>query len=184
MLNPSNENTYMKYPTAPPQNSQEATAPPLYSQDAALDFLASIELGSPGLRASATCFSDCRNCCITLWCPCITFGQIAEIADEGSVSCCASGVVYALINVLTGLGCCYSCPYRTKIRKKFMLANGPCGDCMVHCCCECCALCQEYRELKNHGFDMFIGWNGNVEKRNRGVGKTPVAPTIEEGMMR
>ncbi|GFP83545.1 protein plant cadmium resistance 1 [Phtheirospermum japonicum] len=30
------------------------------------------------------CFSDFRNCCITCWCPCITFGQIAEIVDKGA----------------------------------------------------------------------------------------------------
>jgi hypothetical protein len=28
---------------------------------------------------------------------------------------------------------------------------------LVHFCCETCALCQEYRELKNCGFDMGIG---------------------------
>ncbi|KAM0983406.1 hypothetical protein ACFX13_011131 [Malus domestica] len=43
------------------------------------------------------CFSDFRNCCITLWCPCITFGQIAEIVDKGSTSCGASGALYTLI---------------------------------------------------------------------------------------
>jgi hypothetical protein len=30
-------------------------------------------------------------------------------------------------------------------------------DCLVHFCCETCALSQEYRELKNRGFDMGIG---------------------------
>ncbi|KAG8382725.1 hypothetical protein BUALT_Bualt05G0107200 [Buddleja alternifolia] len=30
------------------------------------------------------CFSDVPNCCITFWCPCITFEQIAEIVDRGS----------------------------------------------------------------------------------------------------
>ncbi|CAK9172240.1 unnamed protein product [Ilex paraguariensis] len=30
------------------------------------------------------CLSDWRNCCITCWCPCVTFGKIAEIVDKGS----------------------------------------------------------------------------------------------------
>jgi len=30
-------------------------------------------------------------------------------------------------------------------------------DCLVHFCCETCALCQEYRELKNRGYDLSIG---------------------------
>ncbi|PHU17419.1 hypothetical protein BC332_13114 [Capsicum chinense] len=76
------------------------------------------------------CMSDPKNCCITLWCPCITFGQVAEIIDKGSNSC---------------------------------------------------ALCQEYRELKNRGVDLSIGWHGNVERQNRGV---IMPPTIEGGMNR
>ncbi|CAN7064019.1 unnamed protein product, partial [Brassica oleracea var. botrytis] len=31
------------------------------------------------------CFSDCKNCCITCWCPCITFGQVAEIVDQYNI---------------------------------------------------------------------------------------------------
>jgi hypothetical protein len=37
------------------------------------------------------------------------------------------------------------------------LEEAPCVDCLVHFCCETCALSQEYRELKNRGFDMGIG---------------------------
>ena len=31
-------------------------------------------------------FITCVAGCITCWCPCITFGQIAEIVDKGTVS--------------------------------------------------------------------------------------------------
>ncbi|PHT95536.1 Protein PLANT CADMIUM RESISTANCE 3 [Capsicum annuum] len=51
-------------------------------------------------------------------------------------------------------------PYRIflpKMRKQYRLPENPCGDCLLHFCCEACALCQEYRELKHHGFDMSIG---------------------------
>ena len=126
--------------------------------------------------------------CLTCWCPCITFGRIADIVDKGSKSkytvniyqldsdgfwwclifkmcgmviCVAatgfSEVVYALIANLIGCGCLYSYPYRTKIRQQYMLEETPCGDCLVHFCCEPCALCQEYRELEARGFDMTIG---------------------------
>ncbi|GKV19461.1 hypothetical protein SLEP1_g29722 [Rubroshorea leprosula] len=30
------------------------------------------------------------------------------------------------------------------------------NDCLVHFCCLPCALCQEYRELRNRGFDVSI----------------------------
>ncbi|XP_047158055.1 protein PLANT CADMIUM RESISTANCE 2-like [Vigna umbellata] len=125
------------------------------------------------------CFSNFKNCCITFWCPCITFGQIAEIVDKGSTSCGASGALYTLVSCLLGCACIYSCFYRSKMRKQYMLKESPCWDCLVHCCCETCALCQEYRELENRGFDMTIGWEGNLERGNLGVVKVPTAPAVE-----
>ncbi|CAL5430623.1 unnamed protein product [Camellia sinensis] len=103
------------------------------------------------------CFDDVPNCCITCWCPCITFERIAEIVDKGSTSCGASGALYTLISIVVGCPCFYSCFYRSKMRQQYLLHESPCGDCLVHCCCESCALCQEYRELKNRRFDMAIG---------------------------
>lgn len=43
------------------------------------------------------------------------------------------------------------------MRGQYDLEEAPCADCLVHFCCETCSLCQEYRELKNRGFDMGIG---------------------------
>ncbi|CAI9118127.1 OLC1v1019652C1 [Oldenlandia corymbosa var. corymbosa] len=129
------------------------------------------------------CFSDVPNCCLTCWCPCITFGQIAEIVDQGSTSCEASGALYTLISLVTGCACIYSCFYRSKMRKHYNLPESPCGDCLVHFCCESCALCQEHRELKNRGFDMSIGWQGNMENQaRRGVAMAPVSQ--QGGMQR
>ncbi|XP_042980104.1 protein PLANT CADMIUM RESISTANCE 2-like [Carya illinoinensis] len=85
------------------------------------------------------------------------------------------------ILLLTGFGCLYSCTYRAKLRKLYMLEESPCGDCCVHCFCELCALCQEYRELQNQGFDVSAGWDGNSQKNNQGVA---MAPVVEGGMKR
>ncbi|KAH1097969.1 hypothetical protein J1N35_014890 [Gossypium stocksii] len=130
------------------------------------------------------CFSDWRNCCITCWCPCVTFGQIAEIVDKGSSSCGVNGALYTLIACVTGCACCYSCFYRAKMRQQYMLKKHPCGDCLVHCFCEYCALCQEYRELKSRGYDLSIGWHGNMEKQSREVAMTSIPPMVETGMSR
>ncbi|XP_019170429.1 PREDICTED: protein PLANT CADMIUM RESISTANCE 3-like [Ipomoea nil] len=127
------------------------------------------------------CCDDASNCCITWCCPCITFGRIAEITDKGETSCGASGALYCLIALL-GCPCFYSCLYRSKLRKQYMLPASPCGDCLVHCCCGSCALCQEYRELKHRGFNMSLGWEGNMERQNMGVGMT--APGVQGGMNR
>lgn len=72
------------------------------------------------------------------------------------VACAASGALYLLLR-FTGFACLYSCCYRSRLRAQYDLEESPCADCLVHCCCEACALCQEYRELKNRGFDMGIG---------------------------
>ncbi|KAG8634769.1 hypothetical protein MANES_17G081500v8 [Manihot esculenta] len=106
------------------------------------------------------CCFDVKNCCITFWCPCITFGQIAEIIDKGTPNCATSGAIYFLIACLTGCGCIYSCVYRSKLREQYKLSGSCCHDCLVHCCCELCSLCQEYRELQSRGFDMSIVFCG------------------------
>ncbi|XVE85448.1 hypothetical protein DITRI_Ditri17bG0091900 [Diplodiscus trichospermus] len=136
----------------------------------------------PWSTGLCNCFSDVPNCCVTCWCPCITFGRIAEILDQGSTPCGVSGALYALIGWSTGCACIYSCLYRSRMRSQYMLEDSPIGDCCVHFCCETCALCQEYRELKNRGFDMSLGWHGNMARQqNLGL---PSAPVVESRMKR
>ncbi|MCL7043912.1 hypothetical protein MKW94_005391 [Papaver nudicaule] len=130
------------------------------------------------------CFDDCSNCWLTCCCPCITFGQVSEILDRGSSSCGVNGALYTLIAVLTGCSCIYSCMYRNKFRKNYNLEGNSCTDCLIHCFCEQCALCQEYRELKNRGFDMSLGWHGNMERGRGGdVALTP-PPAAYDSMQR
>lgn len=72
-------------------------------------------------------------------------------------ACKASAAIYTLVALVTGCTCIYSRFYRSRMGKQYMLSGDPCADCLVHFCCENCALCQEYRELKNRGFDMSLG---------------------------
>ncbi|KAF5757429.1 putative PLAC8 motif-containing protein [Helianthus annuus] len=122
------------------------------------------------------CGKDCSSCCLTWWCPCISFGRIAEIVDKGTTSCCASGSVYFLLTVFTGFECLYSCMYRTKLRNQYSLPKQPCNDCLVHFFCKPCALCQEYRELKYRGLNPSYGWQENMSKQSQGVVMPPVGP--------
>uniref|UniRef100_A0ACD5YU14 Uncharacterized protein n=1 Tax=Avena sativa TaxID=4498 RepID=A0ACD5YU14_AVESA len=147
---------------------------------------AAFAMQAPPLAAWSTglcdCFDDCGNCCVTCLCPCITFGQVAEIIDRGSTSCGASGALYALVCLLTGCQCVYSCFYRAKMRAQYGLQEAPCADCCIHWCCEPCALCQEYRELKKRGFDMNLGWHANMERQGRAPATMP--PLMHPGMTR
>ncbi|XP_021760002.1 cell number regulator 9-like [Chenopodium quinoa] len=126
------------------------------------------------------CFSDCSLCCMTCWCPCITFGRIAEIVDKGSSSCGVSGALYSLLLVLTGCQWIYSCTYRSKLKAQLGMPENSCGDCCTHFWCEACALCQEYRELQHRGYDLALGWQGNEERKNQGM----VPPSMAGGMTR
>ncbi|KAK3033662.1 hypothetical protein RJ639_034541 [Escallonia herrerae] len=121
--------------------------------------------------------------------------------STGLCACGVSGALYMLILCVTGWSCLYSCFYRSKLRGQYFLEESPCTDFCVHCCCEECALCQEYRELQNQGFDMSIGlslplslsarvhateeidpdrrWHVNVERQKR-AGKK--APPVQDGM--
>ncbi|KAJ6431684.1 PROTEIN PLANT CADMIUM RESISTANCE 1-RELATED [Salix viminalis] len=159
----SNSSSYDKFSTSQPPvfsqgttTTENYTTSQVYSTD---DSRSSIELRpkikGPWSTGLCDCFDDWRNCCVTFWCPCITFGKIAEIVDKGSSSC-----------------------------GQYLLRETPCGDCLVHCCCEYCSLCQEYRELKSRGYDLSIGWHGNVEKKNRSLEMASVPPHVEEGMSR
>ncbi|XP_061990532.1 protein PLANT CADMIUM RESISTANCE 2-like [Rosa rugosa] len=197
-MSSSKPNSYEKFTDAPPatgipvsssnpyfsgahdhhhyqDNSRMPDAPPYHLH---------VRTPEPWKSGLLDCFSDPKSCCITFWCPCITFGQIAEIVDKGSISCGASGALYTLIAFVTGCSCIYSCFYRSKLRQQYTLEESPCGDCLVHCFCEPCALCQEYRELQSRGFNMAIGWDGNMDARNHEVAMAPVPPMVEEGMSR
>ncbi|KAG9458300.1 hypothetical protein H6P81_002808 [Aristolochia fimbriata] len=171
---PANYAGYPPSATGVPVSSGYSSMPPPFS----------IQSPPPGPWSTGLCdcMDDVSNCCVTFWCPCITFGQVAEILDRGSTSCGASGALYTLILCVTGCPCFYSCFYRSKMRRQYALHETPCNDCLLHCCCESCALCQEYRELKHRGFDMSLGWHGNVEKQTPGIQTVP--PMANSGMTR
>ncbi|WOK93147.1 cell number regulator 2-like [Canna indica] len=147
------DNSHQPPPPPPPATPLESTA-------AGNPSGAQIQLPlvpAPWSTGLFDCCDDVGNCCVTCVCPCITFGQIANVIDRGSVSCGVSGALYALVLCATGCACFYSCFYRSKMRALFFLEESPCADAAVHCCCESCALCQEYRELKIRGFRLKYG---------------------------
>ncbi|KAE8690600.1 Protein PLANT CADMIUM RESISTANCE 3 [Hibiscus syriacus] len=127
------------------------------------------------------CFDDPANCLITCFCPCITFGQISEIVNRGQTSCFSRGLLYTVLLGFGGCACLYSFIYRSRLRGQYDLAEEPCNDCLLHFCCGPFALCQEYRELKNRGFDMEIGWEANMDRQKRGVAAVPI---VVPGMTR
>ncbi|RAL48587.1 hypothetical protein DM860_000907 [Cuscuta australis] len=109
------------------------------------------------------CFDDPQSCLVGLLCPCYLFGKNAEFLGSGTLagSCLIHFILWALVNtfccVLTegmplGLpGClvaCYASGYRRTLRSKYNLQEAPCGDFTTHFFCHYCAMCQEYREIR------------------------------------
>ncbi|CAH1417030.1 unnamed protein product [Lactuca virosa] len=58
------------------------------------------------------CGKDVPNCCLTCWCPCISFGRIAEVVDKGTTSCGVSGALYSILCLFTGCECYRELKYR------------------------------------------------------------------------
>ncbi|KAL8493492.1 hypothetical protein ACS0TY_024633 [Phlomoides rotata] len=114
------------------------------------------------------CFDDMQSCCVGLFCPCYLFGKNAEVLGSGTLmgSCMMHFILWALVNslccvftegVMWGLpGCfvaCYACGYRRTLRSNYNLQEAPCGDFATHFFCHLCALCQEYREIRERSQD-------------------------------
>lgn len=58
---------------------------------------------------------------------------------------CTGGLVLAVPGSAVA---CYACGYRQTLRAKYNLLEAPCGDLTTHLFCHLCAICQEYREIR------------------------------------
>lgn len=118
---------------------------------------------APWSSGICACCDDMQSCCIGLVCPCYLFAKNAEFLGSGTFvgSCMTHFILWALVNsvccllnegLFLGLpGCfvaCYACGYRRALRSKFNLQEAPCGDFVTHFFCHLCAVCQEYREIR------------------------------------
>ncbi|KAK6349483.1 hypothetical protein TWF696_005767 [Orbilia brochopaga] len=98
-----------------------------------------------------SCFGDMGKCCLTCWCPCITYGKIQHRLRHNDMSGFSScnGHCWGFCGLgICGLQWVMSMMQRGEIRHQYNLEGSGCGDCMRHFCCECCALIQEDRETE------------------------------------
>ncbi|KAL3719398.1 hypothetical protein ACJRO7_004369 [Eucalyptus globulus] len=133
------------------------------------------------LIESPTCvFATVVACCF----PCVTFGQIAEIVDRGSTCYMRkSRLLYGGIQFLISCPCLLSCTCRT-LWNRFNLIKSPAPDCITHFFCECCALSEGYRELKNRGLDPSIGWQGKAANMQNVQYQVVMVPPMHQQAMR
>ena len=98
-----------------------------------------------------SCMNNPGQCCTTCWCPCITFGKNkgAYNHQENSSESCL--VYLALLIVFTIAIPFYQASLRGDIRNRYSIPGSFYGDFCISCCCGCCALVQEHKELKFRG---------------------------------
>ncbi|KAK2451739.1 PLAC8 family protein [Trifolium repens] len=125
------------------------------------------------------CCEDSGNCWFTCCCPYCAFGRNVEIIDQGRTSAAKAGLTSCALHFCM-CGSKYSSKFRSKLRAQYNLPEEPCSDCCIHRWVPFCAICQEYRELKNRGFDPSKGWKANEEKMKT----NQVPPQVEMGMSR
>ncbi|XP_010545696.1 PREDICTED: protein PLANT CADMIUM RESISTANCE 8 isoform X2 [Tarenaya hassleriana] len=99
------------------------------------------------------CHEDQTNAVMTAFFPCVTFGQIAEVVDEGEMTCPLGSFIYLLMMPALCSQWVMGSKYRAKIRSRYGLVEAPYSDIVSHVFCSCCSLCQEYRELKTRNLD-------------------------------
>ena len=93
------------------------------------------------------CCSDMGVCCMTTWCPCVTFGNIgAYVYPWDSNSSCLMCFAYVGASFM-GFQSCFAMAARTSFRDKLGITGDCCQDCCIHIFAHPCALCQEQREL-------------------------------------
>ncbi|XP_034207193.1 LOW QUALITY PROTEIN: protein PLANT CADMIUM RESISTANCE 8 [Prunus dulcis] len=113
--------------------------------------------------------SNYVNSVLTAFLPCVTFGQIAEVSDEGEMRKASSLPPGSFIYLLMMPAFCsqwiMGSKYRTKLRQRYNLVEAPYTDVISHVFRSSCSLCQEFRQLRNRGFDPALGWNGILVKR-------------------
>jgi len=95
------------------------------------------------------CFGDMSSCCCVYCCAPCAYGQIVSIMNTGQTGgMCGDCGSCCIFTLLGGFAFIVTCSTRKQIRAKYNLPEEPCNDCLVHCFCLPCALCQEFREVK------------------------------------
>ncbi|KAL6714797.1 hypothetical protein ACLMJK_007057 [Lecanora helva] len=109
------------------------------------------------------CFSPMNTCCLAYWCPCILFGRTKH-AFEGDPnasacngSCCAWTALAMLLNPAQSL---LQMSQRGAMRQRYGIESNSLNDCLLSCCCGCCTLIQEDKELRSHESEPMMQQQG------------------------
>ncbi|KNA22453.1 hypothetical protein SOVF_033330 [Spinacia oleracea] len=134
-------------------------------------------IGNPWTTGLFNCHEDRTNAVVTAFLPCITFGQIAEVLDEGELTSPWGSFIYLVLMPTLCSQWIMGSKYRKKLRKKYDLVEAPYTDKVSHIFCSSCSLCQDFRELKNRKLDPSLGWKGILAQQKGEQTKDQLAQT-------
>ncbi|KAK1264887.1 Protein PLANT CADMIUM RESISTANCE 8 [Acorus gramineus] len=121
-----------------------------------------VVIGLPWTTGLFDCHEHESNAVLTAFFPCVTFGQIAEILERGQTRCSLGSLMYMMMAPAVCSCWILGSIYRGRLRQRYNLVEAPTEDWIAHAFCPCCALCQEFRELKNRGIDPSLGKQMNT----------------------
>ncbi|KAG6485249.1 protein PLANT CADMIUM RESISTANCE 8-like [Zingiber officinale] len=137
-------------------------------------------IGRPWTTGLFDCGRNETNAMLTAYCPCVTFGQVAEVLDEGKTRCAVASFMYLLMSPALCTCWILGAHYRHQLRTKYNLVQAPAEDWVLHLFCPCCALCQEYRELQNRGIDPSLGWMGYLAQQQETKTAAPESQSMDK----
>jgi Cys-rich protein (TIGR01571 family) len=83
-------------------------------------------------------------CCLVMVFPCCYPVFQGFIVNKATGESCFAPCCCSLM-----LCCVGGAMNRGKIRDRYLIQGSFCSDCLVHCLCTPCAICQEYSEVRN-----------------------------------
>ncbi|KAK4238321.1 PLAC8 family-domain-containing protein [Achaetomium macrosporum] len=97
-------------------------------------------------------FCDGGHCMMGCFCPCILVNKTHELLEDphkqDPSGCGGVGCGWCLLNMCGGWGFIVGLMQRNKIRDKYRIEGGICGDIMTNLCCPCCSVIQQYKEVE------------------------------------
>ncbi|XP_071901496.1 protein PLANT CADMIUM RESISTANCE 8-like [Coffea arabica] len=159
------EATDVAIETDPKQGGEAVVSFPPVAQAGGVSLAPPPFVGSPWSTGLFDCHEDKTNAVMTACCPCVTFGQIAEVLDAGELTSPVGTFIYLLMMPALCSQWIMGSKYRTKLRTRYGLVEAPYQDVFSHIFCSCCSLCQEFRELRNRDLDPALGWNGILARQ-------------------
>ncbi|KAJ4986976.1 hypothetical protein SVAN01_07517 [Stagonosporopsis vannaccii] len=102
-------------------------------------------------HSGTSCCTPFSTCCLTWWCPCVTYGRTRHrMKSNGNMkdySCCNTSCAAFAGMGFVGLSWILPLLNRGEVRADYGLKGNGCKDCLCACCCAPCDLLQQEKEV-------------------------------------